>query len=522
MLSSKWKVVLALISMIALTVIVFLDMSLIPSSPTGTVLSRNASTSDSLHLSSTTTSLVPGELPGYTGWARPEETLAGFFTILSIFPRQPRVGDQFSISLRCHRNDGCSRGNSLFYLRAYGPSVIPGILENEGRGKYTAIFKFLDSGVYTVEVVLTFSDPPSIDQFPLRPPLTAPAYEGYLLPGFPLQVLVEDSAIQKESSAEKLSLCTADELLETSANNAVSKARWRVKRKSNAPNHIVTSERITKSGYLRNFNSLGIHMEYEYVSGCSLLTKADFQPGSNHPVHMCGEKKINVIFIGDSVMRVQKEMFDQMVGKMPNIQSSFVSLHGGYRRVKNLEPTFQIKLDDIQRRTKDQIKVVLFNTGLHDIHRLCGDEWKDDRYEYLDKEMLDAGSFSCTDEYKSVIEDFGSLMRDFDADLKVFQTTSAAWPKYGNFGLEWPIGGQALPVTTDVPPMFNELAIDVLRRKFSDSIKILDGFWITYSRPDNREIGPIGNKLSHPGLEVQSAMSRIWAMVLLEKVCHSS
>ena len=84
------------------------------------------------------------------------------------------------------------------------------------------------------------------------------------------------------------------------------------------------------------------------------------------------------------------------------------------------------------------------------------------------------------------------------------------------------MGGQAMPVTTDVPSMFNELAIDILRKKFSDSIKIIDGFWISYSRPDNREIGTIGNKLSHPGLEVQSAMSRIWAMVLLEKVCHSS
>ena len=153
---------------LAMTAVLVMNLSLIPSSPTGTIIPRNASTADAVQMSSTTTALVPGELPGYTGWARPEHTLAGFFTITSISTHRPRVGDEFSISLWCHQNEDCSKGKSLFYLRAYGPSVIPGIIKNEGRGKYTAVFTFPDAGVYTVEVVLTFSSPPSMEEFPLQ------------------------------------------------------------------------------------------------------------------------------------------------------------------------------------------------------------------------------------------------------------------------------------------------------------------------------------------------------------------
>jgi hypothetical protein len=39
---------------------------------------------------------------------------------------------------------------------------------------------------------------------------------------------------------------------------------------------------------------------------------------------------------------------------------------------------------------------------------------------------------------------------------------------------------------------------------------------------DNREIGTTGKKLSHPGLEVQSAMTIIWSMLILERVCGFS
>jgi hypothetical protein len=217
-------------------------------------------------------------------------------------------------------------------------------------------------------------------------------------------------------------------------------------------------------------------------------------------------------------MNAQCDVFKAMTEHLPNIKSSHVSLYGGFRRVSKLDETFRIKLEDIQRRSASDVKVVLFNTGLHDIHRLCGSEWRDDRFEYLDSQLLNSGRFSCMEEYKALITDFAAMIQSFDADFKVFQSTTAAWPKYGNFGVEWPLGAQTLPVATDIIPFFNDIAFGVMQDNFP-GIDIMDGFWITYSRPDNREVGTIGKKLSHPGLEVLSAMTRIWSMLILERIC---
>ena len=78
----------------------------------------------------------------------------------------------------------------MFYLRAYGPSVIPGRVTSHTGNSYILHFIPLDPGVYTVEAVLTFSNAPAMDRFPLPPKQLQPAYEGYLLPGFPLQITV--------------------------------------------------------------------------------------------------------------------------------------------------------------------------------------------------------------------------------------------------------------------------------------------------------------------------------------------
>jgi hypothetical protein len=218
-------------------------------------------------------------------------------------------------------------------------------------------------------------------------------------------------------------------------------------------------------------------------------------------------------------MRAQWEMFKTLTENFSNIGTSYITLYGGFRRVTKLDrDTLENKLSDIQHRYPGAVKAVLFNSGLHDIHRLCGSEWRQDRMEYLDNSLLDSGEFSCINEYKTLIHDFAAMIHLYDAEFKVFQSTTAAWPKYGNFGVDWPMGGQLMPVATDVIPFFNDIAYGVFKENFLD-IHLMDGFWITYSRPDNREVGSVGSKLSHPGLEVLSAMTRIWSMLLLQRAC---
>ena len=521
MISLRWTVTLAL-GVVAVTVILVTDFALISFPASDDIKIGRNTGADSVQISSETVALAPGELPGYTGWARPEATLAGFFSIVSLSTHEPMVGKEFAVTLQCNLHEECLNGSSLFYLRAYGPSVIPGVVKNEGLGKYTLIFVFPDPGRYTVEAVLTFSNPPSLEKFPLTTEQEEPAYEGYLVPGFPVQVEVQNALSHSTSTTgTRVPICTSGDLLETSGTSSVLKARWMVVRRNNAPGHHATSSKITKSGILRNANSLGIQMEYDFVSDCALLPAASFtvSAGDKHPFSKCGGKQIHAIFIGDSVMRAQWEMFKTMTENFPNVGSSYVTLYGGFRRVTKLDKdTLRTKLNDIQDRYGDAVKAVLFNSGLHDIHRLCGSEWRQDRLEYLDNSLLESGKFSCINEYNALIHDFATMIKSYDAEFKVFQSTTAAWPKYGNFGVDWPMGGQLMPMATDVIPFFNDIAYGILKDNFLE-IDLMDGYWITYSRPDNREVGTVGSKLSHPGLEVLSAMARIWSMLILQRAC---
>ena len=95
------------------------------------------------------------------------------------------------------------------------------------------------------------------------------------------------------------------------------------------------------------------------------------------------------------------------------------------------------------------------------------------------------------------------------------------WPKYGNWGVIWPTEGiQNMPVATEFIAFFNDLAYQVMKDSFP-TIPIMDGYWISYARPDNREIniGPkkaLEKKLSHPGVEVVTAMLRTWTTIVTQ------
>lgn len=462
--------------------------------------------------------LLPGDLPGYTGWARPEHTLAKYFNIHSIGSRA-RTGEDFVITVQCKGHEDCSKGNSLFFLRAYGPSVISGRFVHEGSGKYTLKYRPMDPGLYTVEAVLAFSNPQAFESFPLAQDQSEAPYEGYLLPGFPLEINVESKML----SLSKEDLCSFKHLTEDSPTSAVSKARWRVTSKVNERGYYLPrgDHKVTEQGYKENSNSLGIQMEYDYGPNCTILTKEAFHDkGPSNPFHQCKkEQKLFVVFIGDSTMRIQWNRFGEMTQGIENIGSDYINLYGGYRKSEKYGPNISNKLELISLRHPNAKIAIIFNTGLHDIHRLCASEWTDDRFEYFDKKLLKSFQFSCLWEYKSIIKEFADLIYKFPANLRIFQSTTAAWPKYGNYGIQWPLDAQRLPMDASFVPPFNDVAFEVLQA-YKNKIQIMDGYWITHARPDNREVGDIGKKLSHPGLEVQGAMVRIWAMLILEKVCQ--
>ena len=495
--------------------------------------SRNQTSSRSnlIYASADTTSLHPGELPGYTGWARPEHTLAKYFKIEDVSTDNPTVGQPFIVTVECQGHEDCDKDAALFFLRAYGPAVIPGTVSkiDNQPGAYRLQYAFHDPGQYTVEAVLTFSTAPSIDDFPVQDESQQSPFEGYMLPDFPLIVTVGsvDTEIEQYASTntnDKGALCTIQDMTVTSTNEAIDKARWVVTGKSNAPGYVESGTAvITKEGYIQGINALGIQMDYQYLSTCTLLpesTLGDQSVFANCPTE--NGKKLHIIYIGDSVLRVQKIKLEQLTNRTSNFEFHFLPLPGGFRRNQISGSNVTSYLEGKQKEFPKDPKAVLFNTGLHDIHQLCGAENTDDRRTYLDPKILESGSFSCTSEYRALLQEIVTQIQQFPAQLKVFQTTTAAWPKYGNWGIGWEANAQNMPLVSDFSHAFNEIAVDVVNQmnaEAKDKIHIMDAYWMTYARPDNREIGDIGNKLSHPGDEVLSVMARMWSKTVLDAVC---
>lgn len=280
--------------------------------------------------------LAPGELPGYTGWARPEQTLAGYFDIAFLsrptantnaLSHTTKSGDIFTLLLTCNHNrtngrNGAeeaagsedydppyecpSAGGALFYVRAYGPSVITGIVTDFHNSSYSVEIQFIDPGEYTLEVVLTFSIPLEFREFPLADDdsntAVEPGYEGYMVSGFPLSIIVEPSSTA--SSADDLEgrrrkpWCTVSQLTDSSPVSALYKGHWRVidhvARVSHQP---VTSDEtdVSMDGYRMGLNSVGVRMTYDYEE-CELIHIRDLIGAIHGGMDKCLETKLGLKF----------------------------------------------------------------------------------------------------------------------------------------------------------------------------------------------------------------------------------
>jgi hypothetical protein len=405
-----------------------------------------------------------------------------------------------------------------FYVRAYGPAILTGTVDKQGNSNdYVVTIHPIVAGQYTVEVVLTYSDAIDPERFPLsQDQLPPPPYEGYLLAGFPLQLTVEDT---KKHHFEKV-LCTPEQLIvdPQKADEVWKRAAWRVvaTNKQNVAN-FQEGRNVTLRGYQWGHNSLGFTASYDYTD-CLLIQELPVNAKcvNNKPLH--------IILIGDSVMRLQKDYLKEHVSE-ETAQITFVELFGGALRSARLSGPNVTDLQAPVQKLIAQNTIVIFNTGMHDIHRLCGHTWIEDRPEYLTAGEL---QLPCTTMYRTAIRELAKAVKQIPAAVRIFQTTTAAWPKYGNFGVAWnPRYGQELPLDAAFAERFNQIAVDEiyhLNKASSQSqmISITDAYWITLARPDNRETNQkadIGKKLSHPGREVVSYMVRIWWQIALQLFC---
>lgn len=463
-----------------------------------------------------------GDLPGYTGWLRPTETLAGWFELVTTTTEETAVAGQYwNVSVQCDHVD-CFHSHSLFYVRAYGPSIVPGRVVQrraERDGVYYDIsVYFSDAGRYTVEAVLTFSNPPVLGEFPL--PLSRPeqAYEGFLLPDFPLLVDVRSSS-NADTADQRQRSCGAADLTESSSTSALERGRWivvdKVASRSSGRQVNVGSPSSSSStagstalleGFKSGVRSLGVEMEFEMVD-CGLPRVHLRKTLLAHPLR----SRIHVVFIGDSNMGRQYRPFESLFGEQ--IRTSFVQTHKGLVAASQeiLQQLKQFK----QTASPDTIFVVLFNAGLHEIGRLCSQDQATDRRTFIGE---DDATFSCKDQYRSSMTELvQAIQRTFPSQLVVFQTTTAAWMRWGNFGFAWPLDEhQTLPKDPAFVELFNDIARPIME---AADIPSMDAYYLTLARPDHREFSEtnhIGGHMAHAGDQVYEVLLHKWLVMILE------
>jgi hypothetical protein len=441
--------------------------------------------------------ISPGELPGYTGWSRPATTLAHHFEIVHMSSTAPVVGQNWTVTLHCGHPEARS-GRAQFYVRAYGPSVLPGRVTDHRNGTYDFTILPFDAGVYQMEVVVVFSLPPAFDSLPHH---FRPGYEGYLLPGFPIELNVgardpDLKTLSKLSSdrSKTSRLCNMSELLETSTSSAVETGRWMVVKKNMDLPYTVYEE-PSYLGYQKGDNSLGIQMEYVPIHDCEILAEEEaFNEDTLFTIlnkTSLTPKAIHVVLIGDSNLRLQRDVALNLFGGRWEI--TLINIKGGL--VERL-PVIKAALHDLA--LEDKHFVVMFNSGLHDIDHLC-----------MSKNTTFSPGLSCGDVYRSKLKELVDVVNSFPAVLRVWQTTTAAWPKWGVYGNAWtPMAPQRLPKAPNVCEYFNDIAWSIMAQ---NNIPVQDTYWLTLSRPDHRQVledNQVGSRLMHAGPEVYSILVR--------------
>ena len=314
----------------------------------------------------TTPCIKLGDLPGYSGWARPSSSLVSSFYIVdeSAFGSGRIVAYQnFTFHVATDHFAG-QRGGALFFVRAYGSSVLTGTVEDLRNGTYSITLFPMDDGPYTVEVVLTFSQHPEWEAFPVQ---NQSGYEGFLLQSFPRAIFV--SRPKTMTTRDKAyRICRPSDLFERDFFSALRWGRWKVVNQTrNQPYSLGSQyEPLDQQLYASGERSLGIQMDYQ-PSNCSLLpidllSDLSFQRRLTRFVSVSA-KPLHIVFVGDSNMIRLHQLFQKQFGKSPWLFATMVGIRRGI--LPRLQDTKE-RLADLS--SLDHHFFVVFNSGLHDIH----------------------------------------------------------------------------------------------------------------------------------------------------------
>ena len=407
--------------------------------------------------------ILPFELPGYTGWSRPIHTLADCFQIVQdedLPLEEATIGKNWTVKVEC-KHPAAANGGALFYVRAYGRALLPGTITDHKNGSYTIHIVPHDVGSYTVELVLTFSQSPSFLEMPNKRDKTNPSYEGYMLPGFPLTVTAVEEEESPSSSMESsrrldtpsgdnnntvlqgllgdkeekqpwnknLPMCSANHLMETSNFSPLTTGRWLVTNKSRSNpyptepiENYMLADQISIPNYKNSKTSIGIQMDYFY-NDCNVLSYANMVSADvwlevieKTQAKNNNKAPLHILYVGDSNTRNQYNFFRDHIG-IPlkyldgKIKLSYIDMmsRGDFDKV------FETAKKEIKKLThnpsgsaKEDNFFVLYNAGLHELMR--GGE-----------------------QYVKDVKQLTGLIQSFPATLRVWQSSTAGWPKWGMY-----------------------------------------------------------------------------------------
>ena len=427
-------------------------------------------------------SLTPYDLPGYTGWARLAESIAPELHIHPI-PTEIQVGRAVEFWIKCKEMTRACYGGAHLYIRFYGPAIqVPDRIIDHFNGSYSVITTFYDYGTWFMDATVEFSTAPSIVQrFPNAS--ADVTYEGYPITNSPMVFMVNKGL--------PLNLAPCD----TFQLNGL-RGRWILKGRMKNSNEINS-----------NLPLLGLKFQFRPYS-CTLGSLQKTMQTCTSLVTIW-----DIVFVGDSTMGLQVESFirQRHNNNMLNAwRLHQIDTNSGLRvRLDEISE----KLSSIRSRYPNSNMAILFNAGLHDIDKYCGasENWIAWRKTMFGKDDI----LDCVDEYGKLMMKLKDIMQALSPKpLIVFRSTTAAWQKWGNWGFRWPIQPQPFTTSAAMVTRMNRKAFDTL----DSTIKLIDGYHLTLSRPDHTQITndqQTGKHLVHHGPEVNGVLNLIFIHFIL-------
>jgi len=221
-------------------------------------------------------------------------------------------------------------------------------------------------------------------------------------------------------------------------------------------------------------------------------------------------------------MDLQVDIFELIMGQAKTENTFLTKIdtrNGIYHTLENVKRT----LEQIRFSQPHEKRFVLFNSGLHDVDKLCSSASAEFREKHQ-HHSVDA-SMPCVDIYREMFGELVRLVGEFPAELRVFRSTTAGWLKYGNYGFGWPPNvTQPLSKSSHFVSHFNDIAFDVISKSGQD-VYVSDGYWASLARPDNTEAGTLqkrGKHLVHPGMDVVVSLTMNWLLLILRRFCNDT